>query len=238
MYKLTNRFYLKLNWLLLFLASQHAFAQKHIKTITAKDLISDHPVYINIVKNNPSQKLVALKALIPGIEVDLKYAGTNNFTHQVLYSPAAKAYLLKPVAHALKIVQQQLLQDGLGLKVFDAYRPFSATKRIWNLVKDERYAANPAKGSGHNRGIAVDICLIDFTSKKEIDMGCGFDEFSDSAHHGFKNLPASVLQNRIRLKNIMEQAGFVALETECWHYSFPGAGNFPLLDLDFQSLQK
>lgn len=109
---------------------------------------------------------------------------------------------------------------------------------MWELVKDDRYAADPKKGSGHNRGIAVDLTIIDLKTKEELAMGTGFDNFTDSAHHDFSALPVDVLQNRLLLKNTMEKYGFKALETEWWHYALPNSSEYELLDLSFDDLKK
>ncbi|MEI9911695.1 MAG: M15 family metallopeptidase [Bacteroidota bacterium] len=103
-------------------------------------------------------------------------------------------------------------------------------------MKDERYVANPAKGSGHNRGVAIDVTIIHLQSGEELDMGTGFDNFSDSAHHSFKKFPNEVLQNRLLLKNTMEKNGFKALDTEWWHYLLSSWSRFELLDIDFSIL--
>jgi D-alanyl-D-alanine dipeptidase len=125
------------------------------------------------------------------------------------------------------------MQSGLGLKIFDAYRPYSVTEKMWEPVQDDRYAADPKKGSGHNRGVAVDLTIINLKNNEALDMGTGFDNFSDTAHHAFTNLPEDVLQNRLLLKNIMEQHGFKALDTEWWHYSLPNAKEFELMNISF-----
>ena len=96
--------------------------------------------------------------------------------------------------------------------------------------------ANPAKGSGHNRGIAVDLTIVDLQTKKELDMGTGFDNFSDTAHHSFTSLPKQVLQNRKLLRDEMVAQGFVPLDTEWWHYALPNAGRYPLLNIPFKKL--
>ena len=118
-----------------------------------------------------------------------------------------------------------MAKQGLGLKIWDAYRPYAATQLMWNLVKDERYVANPAKGSGHNRGLAVDVTLINLQTGKELDMGTPYDHFSDTAHQSFVRLATEdILQNRKLLQATMEAAGFTALETEWWHYYWPKNG--------------
>jgi zinc D-Ala-D-Ala dipeptidase len=103
-------------------------------------------------------------------------------------------------------------------------------------VKDERYAANPAIGSGHNRGIAVDLTLADLKTHELLPMPTGFDNFSDSAHQDFKGLDDKVIANRDLLRQVMEKYGFTQLSTEWWHFSWSGNKTFEVLDLDFDQL--
>jgi D-alanyl-D-alanine dipeptidase len=156
-----------------------------------------------------------------------------------MYPAGTKAtYLRLPAARALSGVQEELEKQGYGLLIFDAYRPYAVTVKFWELVKDERYVANPARGSGHNRGIAVDLTIIEKRTGKQLNMGTGFDNFSDTAHHSFKNLPAEILSNRNLLKQVMEKYGFKVYNEEWWHYSWPDAARFEILDLDFRKLRK
>jgi D-alanyl-D-alanine dipeptidase len=182
--------------------------------------------------------MVLLQQWIPDLQFDLRYASNNNFLHQTVYPKNAKAYLRKQAVDALKKVQFDLAAMGLGLLIFDAYRPYHVTEKMWELVKDARYAADPRKGSGHNRGIAVDCSIINLSTKVAINMGTDFDNFTDTAHHGFTALPDSILQNRKRLKSLMEKHGFIALETEWWHYYLHMSNQFELLNLNFRQLQK
>jgi D-alanyl-D-alanine dipeptidase len=182
--------------------------------------------------------MVDLGKINAGFLFDLRYAGTNNFMHQKLYPPIKTTYLRKAAADSLVSVQHELNKQGLGLKIFDAYRPYSVTEKLWEPVKDDRYAADPKKGSGHNRGIAVDLTIINLNDDKELDMGTGFDNFSDTAHHSFAHLTEAVLQNRLFLKTIMEKHGFKALESEWWHYYLPNPALFELLDIDFKKLKQ
>ena len=185
-----------------------------------------------------NKQMVNLRRSIPGITLDLKYATTLNFMHQKIYPSLHTTYLRLPAAKALKKVIAELKNKKLSVKIFDAYRPYSVTEKMWDMVKDNRYAADPAKGSGHNRGIAVDLTLIDLHTKKELAMGTGFDNFSDSAHTDFTELPDNVLQNRRLLKTVMEKYGFKSLDTEWWHFSLPGANAYELLDIPFDDLKK
>jgi zinc D-Ala-D-Ala dipeptidase len=195
--------------------------------------------YVQQVLADPSKKMVELKSVIPEIIYDLKYATTDNFMHRRMYPAGTnKTYLRQPVVQALSAVQKELNQRSLGLKIFDAYRPYSVTVRFWELVRDERYVANPAKGSGHNRGVAVDLTLINLSSNIELDMGTGFDNFSDTAHWDFTSLSEPILKNRNYLKEIMEKNGFIAYENEWWHFYGPEASRFEVLDLPFKKLKK
>lgn len=184
------------------------------------------------------QQMTEIKTLIPNILYDLRYATENNFTHTKLYESGKQTFLRLAVTKALQSVQNNLNKRGYGLKIFDAYRPYAATKKMWNLIHDERYVADPSKGSGHNRGLAVDLSIINLKDGTELNMGTGFDNFTDTAHHSFKNLPADILTNRKLLKETMEKYGFKALETEWWHYSWPNDRNYEVLDIDFKKLRK
>src|SRR5207253_7510589 len=124
----------------------------------------------------------------PQIVIDLKYSTKNNFTHRVLYENA-DALVRLPAALTLKKINAELNTKGLGLKIFDAYRPYMATKNMWKVVHDDRYTANPAKGSGHNRGAAVDVTLVKLSTGEELPMPTAFDDFSEKAHHDYMNLP-------------------------------------------------
>ena len=188
------------------------------------------------IKADPRKKLVALKALIPGLVVDLRYGTTNNFTNTILYHHPVACLRQEP-AYALKQVQYELNKKGLGLKLYDAFRPFSITCKIWRLVPDRRYAANPRKGRNHNRGVAVDLTIIDMKTGKELDMGTSFDDFTDSAHHDFYLLPPQVLANRQRLKTVMRKYGFNIVPTDWWHYQWRNRESYEIIDLDFDDLK-
>ncbi len=239
MYKLANRFYTGMIWTVIFFAIVPSVAAQD-STFNKYGLwvIGNVAAYQKSTAGKPELALVDLKKLIPGIAFDLKYAGTNNFTHRQLYPALTTTYLRRNAAVALAAVQKELNKKGLCLKVFDAYRPYAATELMWELVKDERYAADPKKGSGHNRGVAIDLTIIDLKTKAELNMGTGFDNFTDTAHHDFKNLSPQILQNRLLLRKLMEANGFKVLETEWWHYTLPDAKQYPLLNISFDELKK
>lgn len=183
--------------------------------------------------------MINLQKIIPNIIFDLKYNSANNFTKRKLYKSAKTTYLRKDPAAALLLVQEILKKMGLGLKIFDAYRPYAVTKLMWDIVHDERYVANPKNGSGHNRGVAVDLTLVNLSTGKELNMGTAFDNFTDTAHHTFtKNLSPEIIANRTLLKSTMEKFGFKSLETEWWHYSWKSNEIYDVMDINFKKLIK
>lgn len=194
--------------------------------------------YRKTLKQDTNNQMVRVQQIIPTAVMDIRYATTNNFTGEILYPPSFEVFLRKPVADSLVKIQSELNNQGFGLKIFDAYRPYDVTVKMWDLIHDERYVANPAKGSGHNRGISVDLTIIDLSTGKELYMGTGYDHFSDTAHHSFKKLPPNVLKNREFLKSIMEKHGFKPLETEWWHYHLVWPNNFEVLNLQPRQLKK
>lgn len=213
-------------------------AQSKIANKYGLTIINSTKILQKEIDSNPVNKMVNLRKAIPGIKLDLKYATTQNFMHYKLYSSGHTTFLRKPAADNLKKIVQELRKQNLGIKIFDAYRPYSVTEKMWEKVKDSRYAADPANGSGHNRGAAVDLTLVDLKTGKELSMGTGFDNFSDTAHPGFTNLPAEILKNREILKNMMEKFGFKQLSTEWWHFYLPNSSSFQLLDISFADMEK
>jgi D-alanyl-D-alanine dipeptidase len=192
-----------------------------------------------MAQQNPEQNLLELKNLCPTLRYELRYAGKNNFVGKNMYPIRTRTtYLRQAPATALCRVQEELLKRSTGLKIWDAYRPYAVTVAFWEMIGDERYVANPAKGSGHNRGVAVDLTLVDLNTGKELPMGTGFDHFSDTAHHSFKNLPENILDNRQLLRGLMEKHGFKAYEEEWWHYSWPDPAKYDVLDIPFPKLNK
>jgi D-alanyl-D-alanine dipeptidase len=226
---------------LIVITSSHFACSQVFKTFKNQKpppVINNVASYVNSIRADSSKVLVSLQQFIPQLVIDLKYATKNNFIHKVLYTNS-EAFARSPTATALKNINAELNKMGLGLKVYDAYRPYSVTKEMWKLVHDDRYTANPAKGSGHNRGAAVDVTLVNLSTGAELAMPTTFDNFTEKAHHDYMNLPKEVLDNRQLLKTTMEKHGFVALSTEWWHYSLPNAATrFELLDLSFEQLKK
>ena len=179
--------------------------------------------------------LVNVQRKSPRIVLEMRYAGTNNFTGKRLYDKA-ECWLNGVAAARLDAVQKDLEQPGLGLKMWDCYRPLSVQRVFWSLVPDERYVANPAKGSRHNRGAAVDLTLVR-ADGVELGMPTPHDDFTARAHRDFTDLPPEVLANTRLLEKAMVRHGFVPLPTEWWHYDSEGWESFPILDIDFSRLR-
>jgi D-alanyl-D-alanine dipeptidase len=193
--------------------------------------------FYSMVDRDSLLAMIELKSLIPALQYELRYASSNNFTGQRLYPKNTHTtYLRRKPALALAKVAEDLKEKGLGIKIWDAYRPYRTTVRFWKLIHDERFVANPSKGSGHNRGTAVDLTLVDLRTGKELEMPTPFDDFSAAAFHGAKNIDEKRIMNRLLLRTTMEKYGFLPLETEWWHYSWPGSSAYDVLDLSFKAL--
>lgn len=196
-------------------------------------VVPDRATYERLARTDADKRLVDLATL--GIPLDIRYATGNNFMKRQLY-PVAKAYLRTPAAQALLNVQRELAAHGIGIKVFDAYRPYRVTVAMWEPIQDPDYVADPAKGSRHNRGAAVDLTLIDLNSGAELPMPTGYDDFTSRAAHAFTDLPADVLANRALLRDVMTKHGFEPLPSEWWHYDFRGWERFELMDVGLDEL--
>lgn len=156
--------------------------------------------------------------------MDLKYATVDNFTGQVVYD-FQNCFVCHEVALKLRDVQLELETMGLGLKIWDGFRPMGAQWKFWELLPDERYVSNPLKGGRHTRGTAVDVTLVtsDF---KELLMPSAFDDFSEKAHRDYKGASEEALENSLLLQKIMEKHGFIGMPTEWWHFDLIGWEDF------------
>lgn len=173
--------------------------------------------------------LVDLESYIPGIVIDLKYATEDNFTGQVVYDFDC-CLLHEAAALQLAEVQAELQTVGLGLKVWDGFRPMAAQWKFWELVPDPRYVSDPAKGGRHTRGTAVDLTLID-EEGRELAMPSEFDDFSEKAHQDYLGGTEEEASNRDFLRVVMERHGFTGLRTEWWHFDLVGWEEYPPLEL-------
>ncbi|MDB5138104.1 MAG: D-alanyl-D-alanine dipeptidase [Mucilaginibacter sp.] len=191
--------------------------------------------YIEYIKANPGSKLVEIKKYIPEIILDIRYATTNNFMHKRMYQQA-KAFARLPVVLALKDAEADLKKRGLGIKIYDAYRPYAITVKFYEMARDTNFVADPRKGSKHNRGCAIDMGLIDLKTGKDLDLPTGFDSFSKKAAANYPDLPPNEIANRELLKNVMQAHGFKVIPTEWWHFDFNGWSKYPLLDIPFSAI--
>jgi D-alanyl-D-alanine dipeptidase len=171
---------------------------------------------------------VDIGELDPGIILDIRYATRNNFTGQAVY-PAARCLLRRDAALRLLRVQENLAKKGYRLIVFDCYRPLSVQKRFWEILPDERYVADPSKGSRHNRGAAVDVSLAD-SAGRPLPMPTDYDDFSEKAHRDSRDAPPEALANSTILEAAMKEEGFEPFPTEWWHFDAPGWKEYPVSD--------
>lgn len=178
---------------------------------------------------------VEIQTLDPTIRVELPYATENNFTKRRLY-PVERCYLRREVAEALVKAHQSLQPLGVGLKIWDGYRPRSVQYRMWEAVPEPGYVGDPKRGSKHNRGAAVDLTLFNLKTGEELEMPTGFDVFSLRAHSAFDALPHEVLERRKLLQDTMRAHGFTTISKEWWHFDYRGWENFALEDIAIEEL--
>ena len=161
---------------------------------------------------------VRLKDLSSDFVYELKYATPDNFLKQAVYD-CGECYLRKSTAEALVKANKAFIQLGYRIKLFDCYRPLSVQKKMWKILPGTHYVANPAKGSKHNRGAAVDLTLVD-AQGKELNMGTPFDFFGKEAHHTYTEHSKEVLENRKLLKETLDKYNFKSIYSEWWHYEY------------------
>jgi CubicO group peptidase (beta-lactamase class C family)/D-alanyl-D-alanine dipeptidase len=185
-------------------------------------------------------ELLDVTTLAPTIKLDLRYATDNNFLSTPLYPTSAKAYLQKPAAEALAAANKRLSRMGYGLLIHDAYRPWHVTKMFWDATPEKlrHFVADPAKGSRHNRGCAVDLTLYDLRTGKPVEMVSGFDEFSDRAYPNYMCGTSRQRWHRDTLRQAMEASGFTVIETEWWHFDYKDWREYGILNKTFEELAR
>ena len=177
-----------------------------------------------------ADRLIDVNKLSAGFVTDLRYATEDNFTGIKLY-PSGICCLQEDTAWKLAAANRELQKKGLSIKIWDAYRPLSVQKKMWKLMPDSRYIANPYKnGSKHNRGAAVDVTLVD-KNGKELEMPSGFDDFSKRAIRNNPAMSAAAAKNLKLLTDAMTKNGFKAISTEWWHFDDTAYAVWPLLDI-------
>jgi D-alanyl-D-alanine dipeptidase len=184
--------------------------------------------------------LVELVTLDPAIRLEIRYATTNNFLHRPVYRQA-RAFLQRPAAEALVRANASLRARGYGLLVFDGYRPWSVTKVFWDAATPEQrrigFVANPADGSKHNRGCAVDLTLFDLSTGREVTMPSTYDEFSQRAFSAYQGGSAESRRLRDLLRSAMEAEGFTVLKEEWWHFDFKNWRAYRILNIPFEAVK-
>jgi D-alanyl-D-alanine dipeptidase len=183
--------------------------------------------------------LVALKGLVPHVRIDTRYATANNFTGQPIYERPG-AYLQRPAAEALARVAARLAPKGFGLVIYDAYRPWFATKLFWDIVPPDKhvFVADPARGSRHNRGCAVDLGLYDLRTGKIVSMPSRYDEMSARAYPDFAGGTDAERAHRALLRAAMESEGFAVYEAEWWHFDYRDWANYPIGTISFTAIEQ
>lgn len=223
--------------LLLISFSLNACAQSNTQNKYGLKVVSDFKAYKADVAKNPNLALVDIKKSIPSIVLDIRYATTNNFMKRVMYKQAS-AFARKPVVEKLKLIQAELNKKGYGLKIYDGYRPYAVTVDFYETAQgsDKDFVADPAKGSKHNRGCAVDLSIIDLKTGKDVPMPTPYDSFEVAAAPTYNDLPAHIIKNRDFLINTMHAHGFKVVYHEWWHFDFIGWQDYDLMDIPFEKL--
>jgi D-alanyl-D-alanine dipeptidase len=181
--------------------------------------------------------LVELITLDPSLKLDIHYASSNNFLGTPLYEEA-RAFLQRPAAEALVRVNRNLHQQGYGLLIFDGYRPWYVTKIFWDATppSDHAYVADPAQGSRHNRGCAVDLTVFDLRTGAILPMPSSYDEMSERAHSDYPGGTPQERANRALLRNAMEAEGFTVHPEEWWHFDYKEWRTYPILNVPFSQI--
>jgi len=198
-------------------------------------VVSSLAEYREQVRRVPAKELVDLATAAPGVALDLRYATPENFMDRALY-PVSRALLRRPAAEALAAAQRELAAEGLGLKVWDAYRPYAVTVSMWEAIRDPDYVADPAKGSRHNRGCAVDLTLCDLATGTPVRMPSGYDEFSTRANPWYPGGTSEERWLRDLLRRVMEAEGFTVYEHEWWHFDFGEWREYPVMNRRFEEI--
>ena len=182
--------------------------------------------------------LVELVKLDPTIKLDIRYASTNNFVGKVVY-PAARAFLQRPAAEAVVAAHRELARHGYGLLIHDGYRPWSITKVFWEVTPPalREFVADPASGSKHNRGAAVDLSMYDLATGTAVAMPSEYDEFTPRAYPDYRGGAPDARGRRDLLRAVMERHGFSVEPNEWWHFNYKDWREYPILDIAFDAIR-
>ncbi len=182
--------------------------------------------------------LVELTRLDPTIKLEIRYASTNNFLGSVFYSEP-RAFLQRPAAEALVRAHRKLKEQGYGLLIHDAYRPWYVTKVFWDATPEDKkiFVADPSKGSRHNRGAAVDLTLYDLKTGKPVAMVGTYDETTDRSYPDYPGGTSLQRWHRELLRDAMESEGFSVYEVEWWHFDYKDWQQYPIGNVQFDKLK-
>lgn len=188
--------------------------------------------------NKREADLLELIKLDNTIKLDVRYARSDNFVGKPVYKEA-RAFLQRPAAEALISVHKKLKKKGLGIVIFDGYRPWTITKLFWEVVaeNERKYVADPKKGSKHNRGCAVDLSIYHLKTGKFLPMPSDFDEFTERASPDYKGGTKEERANRDMLRKMMEAEGFVVNLNEWWHFDYKDWQDYGLYDIAFSDIR-
>ena len=182
--------------------------------------------------------LVELIKMDSTLKLDIRYASDSNFLGTPLYTEA-RAFLQRPAAEALARVNRKLHKQGYGLLIFDGYRPWYVTKIFWDATPPTQraYVADPAQGSRHNRGCAVDLTIYDLKTVQPISMPSTYDEFSERAHADYSGGTAEERAHRELLRRAMEGEGFSVYSNEWWHFDYRDWRQYPIMNVPFSTVR-
>jgi D-alanyl-D-alanine dipeptidase len=212
----------------------HLKPQRPVEELRAEALRATPPV-----ENGPFRRadLVELVKIDPTIKLDIRYATTENFLSSPMYSQA-RAFMQRPAAEALVNANQKLHAEGYGLMIHDAYRPWYVTKMFWEATPDDKkiFVADPASGSKHNRGCAVDLSLYDLKTGREVSMPSVYDEMTPRAFADYAGGTDEERHHRATLRTAMESEGFTVYPNEWWHYDYKDWKEYPIMNVRFEDL--
>ncbi len=204
----------------------------------APSILAQTPAPPKVAGANRKADLVELTDLDNTIKLDIRYATANNFVGRAVYSEP-RAFLQKPAAEAVLRVHRNLKKQNLGVIIYDGYRPWSVTKLFWDVTSgnDRNFVADPAKGSKHNRGAAIDLGLYDLRTGEIVAMPSGYDEFSERAFPNYSGGTATARRNRDLLRREMEAQGFAVNKNEWWHFDYKNWEDYQIYDIPFSAVR-
>jgi D-alanyl-D-alanine dipeptidase len=215
-------------------SSFHITPLRPVEELRAEALKAEPPQEQGKFRKPELRELIKLD---PTIKLDIRYATSNNFLGSPVYTQA-RAFLQWPAAQALLRVQRDLKARGYGLIIHDGYRPWYVTKIFWDATPDDKkiFVADPAKGSLHNRGCAVDLSLYNLATGKEVKMPSGYDEMTDRAYSDYSGGTADERAHRTLLRQAMERQNFKVNPTEWWHFDYKDWRQYAILNVRFEDL--